>query len=131
MQFTKAVEVFCRFSHSCMRYLFYLLILAFTVTGCSSRSGDSTADRVAAVVNGVEITQFEVRTLYERTAASGVSKEVEREQKRNILANLVRSELLAQEAVKLSFPFCCMRHVGRFLPEWLNNLLPQLPSLWR
>ena len=102
MQFTKAVEVFCRFSHSCMRYLFYLLILAFTVTGCSSRSGDSTADRVAAVVNGVEITQFEVRTLYERTAASGVSKEVEREQKRNILANLVRSELLAQQAVKMN-----------------------------
>ena len=84
-----------------MRYLFYIVILAFTVTGCSPHSGNSSADRIAAVVNGVEITQLEVRSLYERTAAPGVSKEAALEQKRNILANLVRSELLAQEAVKL------------------------------
>ena len=101
MQFKKEVEVFCRFSDSFMRYLFYIVLLAFTVTGCSPHSGNSSADRIAAVVNGVEITQLEVRSLYERTAAPGVSKEAALEQKRNILASLVRSELLAQQAVKL------------------------------
>ena len=82
-----------------MIYLFYLLLLAFTIAGCSPEPEKKDAGRIAAVVNGVEITQREVNTLYERTATPGVSEEVRRNQERAILAGLVRGELLAQKAV--------------------------------
>lgn len=66
-----------------MKFFIYLLFIAFTVTGSSPRSGNSTGDRVAAVVNGVEITNLEVNSLYQRsTAASGLSRDDAREQKR-------------------------------------------------
>lgn len=83
-----------------MKFLFFLLIIPLTVVGCSPHSGNSSEDRVAAVVNGVEITNLEVNTIYERTAVRGISKDVARDQKRNVLAGLVHAELLAQQAVK-------------------------------
>ncbi len=82
-----------------MSSIFYLLLLAFTILGCSPEPEKKDAGRVAATVNGVEITQREVNTLYERTATPGVSEEVRRNQQRAILAGLVRGELLAQKAV--------------------------------
>ena len=82
-----------------MKSFFYLFFLAFTIVGCSSEPEKKDATRVAAVVNGVEITQREVATLYERSATPGVSEEVRRNQERAILAGLVRGELLAQKAV--------------------------------
>ena len=82
-----------------MSKFFYLLCLAFTIAGCSPEPEKKDAGRVAAVVNGVEITQREVATLYERTATASVSDEVRRNQERAILAGLVRGELLAQKAV--------------------------------
>ena len=84
-----------------MASFFYLLLLAFTIAGCSPETEPEKKDagRVAATVNGVEITQREVTTLYERTAIAGVSDEVRGNQQRAILAGLVRGELLAQKAV--------------------------------
>ena len=82
-----------------MNSFFYLLLLAFTIVGCSPEPEKKDAGRTAATVNGVEITQREVTSLYERTAAPGVSEEARRNQERAILAGLVRGELLAQKAV--------------------------------
>ena len=77
---------------------FYLLLLACTIAGCSPEPEKKDAGRVAATVNGIEITQREVTALYERTATAGVSEEIRSNQQRAILAGLVRSELLAQKA---------------------------------
>ena len=82
-----------------MKSFFYFLLLAFTIVGCSQEPEKKDPSRIAAVVNGVEITQREVTMLYERTATPGVSEEVRRNQERAILAGLVRGELLAQKAV--------------------------------
>ena len=82
-----------------MKSFFYLFFLAVTLVGCSSEPDKKDAGRIAATVNGVEITQREVATLYERSATPGVSEEVRRNQERAILAGLVRGELLAQKAV--------------------------------
>ena len=77
-----------------MKSFFYFLLLAFTIVGCSQEPEKKDPSRIAAVVNGVEITQREVTMLYERTATPGVSEEVRRNQERAILAGLVRGELL-------------------------------------
>ena len=82
-----------------MKSFFYFLLLAFTIVGCSQEPEKKDPSRIAAVVNGVEITQREVTMLYERTATPGVNEEVRRNQERAILAGLVRGELLAQKAV--------------------------------
>ena len=82
-----------------MNSFFYLLLLAFTIVGCTPEPEKKDASRIAAVVNGVEITQREVATLLERTAPPGISQEVRFNQERAILAGLVRGELLAQKAV--------------------------------
>ena len=82
-----------------MNSFFYLLLLAVTISACSPEQGNKPDSRIAAVVNGVEITQREVSSIYERSAAPGVTPEVAREQKRSILSGLVRNELLAQHAI--------------------------------
>lgn len=84
-----------------MRSLLVLLFLAFTVAGCSSHTGNGIDSRVAATVNGVEITQREVNFLYQRSAPPGGDATVARNQRRTILAGLVRGELLAQQATKM------------------------------
>ena len=81
-----------------MNSFFYLFLLVFTIAGCSPETEKKDAGRVAATVNGIEITQREVTALYERTATAGVSEEIRSNQQRAILAGLVRSELLAQKA---------------------------------
>ena len=84
-----------------MRSLFFFLFLAFTIAGCSPHTGNGVDGRVAATVNGVEITQREVNFLYQRTAPQGADEAVARNQRRTILAGLVRAELLAQQASKM------------------------------
>ncbi len=84
-----------------MKSFFIFLLLALTIAGCSQHAGDGGDGRVAASVNGVEITQREVDFLYQRTSTPGASESVKRDQRRNILAGLVRAELLAQQAVKM------------------------------
>ena len=84
-----------------MRSLLFLLFLALTIAGCSPHTGNGVDSRVAATVNGVEITQREVNFLYQRTAPQGADESVARNQRRTILAGLVRAELLAQQATKM------------------------------
>ena len=84
-----------------MRSLFFFLFLAVTIAGCSPHTGNGVDGRVAATVNGVEITQREVNFLYQRTAPQGADEAVARNQRRTILAGLVRAELLAQQATKM------------------------------
>lgn len=84
-----------------MRPLFAVILFAVLITGCSKHSGDGDSGRIAAVVNGVEITQREVEFLYQRSAVPGADEAVARNQRRSILAGLVRAELLAQQAEKL------------------------------
>jgi len=81
--------------------LLFLLFLSFTIAGCSPHTGNGVDSRVAATVNGVEITQREVNFLYQRTAPPGADESVARNQRRTILAGLVRAELLAQQATKM------------------------------
>ena len=79
----------------------FVVLLAVTIAGCSQKSDNNSDSHVAANVNGVEITLREVEALYNRTAAPGTSATVAQDQKRSILSGLVRSELLAQGAVKM------------------------------
>ncbi|TLU81959.1 MAG: peptidyl-prolyl cis-trans isomerase, EpsD family [Chlorobium sp.] len=88
--------------HSCaLKSFFIYLFIAFTIAGCSQHTGNDKSGRVAAVVNGVEITQREVDFLYQRTAAPGADSLSAFNQRRSILAGLVRAELLAQQATKM------------------------------
>lgn len=81
-----------------LRTLLSLFAVFLTLTGCSHQEDGQTNGGVAAVVNGVEITQREVNYLYQRSAAPNASPEAAQNQRRAILADLVRSELLAQKA---------------------------------
>ena len=84
-----------------MKSFLLFLLLALTIAGCSSHTENGFESRVAATVNGVEITQREVNFLYQRTAPPGADAAVARNQRRTILAGLVRAELLAQQAKKM------------------------------
>ena len=55
--------------------------------------------QVAAVVNGTEIMQREVDLIYKRIEVPGTPAPIATAQRRAILADLVRTELLAQQAV--------------------------------
>lgn len=72
------------------------LILSYALAGCAHDSGKGIDNSgVAAVVNGVEITSREVDYFYRRAAAPGMSDKESANLKRRILADLVRTELLA------------------------------------
>ncbi|WP_165498847.1 EpsD family peptidyl-prolyl cis-trans isomerase [Chlorobium sp. N1] len=76
----------------------FLTALLF-IAGCSSGSEHETNKRIAAEVNGVEITKREVDFQFERTRnGRTLPDSVAVLQKRRILAGIVRAELLAQEA---------------------------------
>jgi EpsD family peptidyl-prolyl cis-trans isomerase len=77
--------------------LFYLL---FAVTGCTQQSGKNTDGSVAAVVNGVEITKSQIEFLARQSSVPGMTPEQNENLRRRILANLVRTELLAGKARK-------------------------------
>jgi EpsD family peptidyl-prolyl cis-trans isomerase len=83
-----------------LRLLFGITLILLHY-GCSSQSEKEVNGSVAAVVNGVEITKAEVESLARRSIASGSSKSEAIEQKKAILANLVRAELLAQKGREL------------------------------
>lgn len=83
-----------------MRLLFALLLLIVLIAGCSGHSGYDDGGRIAAVVNGAEITRREVDFIYRRSVVPGSDDAVARNRRRNILAGLVRAELLSQQAEK-------------------------------
>ncbi len=82
-----------------LRLLF--VFLTFIIAGCSQHAAENSGDRVAAVVNGVEITQREVDAFYKQAASPGASESTRRAQRRMILAKMVQAELLAQEGAKM------------------------------
>ncbi len=84
-----------------MKSFIVFLFLTLTFAGCSPHAGDGSDGRVAAVVNGVEITQREVDFLSQRSAPPGASESVKNDQRRSILASLVRAEILAQQGTKM------------------------------
>ncbi|WP_165498844.1 EpsD family peptidyl-prolyl cis-trans isomerase [Chlorobium sp. N1] len=81
-----------------MRWFPGLLLFLAVLGGCSSPATPASSSRVAASVNGVEITAREVDFLYERGADPGASEADRLNRRRMILGGLVRSELLAQKA---------------------------------
>lgn len=78
----------------------FLLVVVF-LTGCSQHNGKEYRKGVAAVVNGVEITEREIDYLYQRRAAPGLSTVESYMLRRTILADLVKTQLLAQKARSL------------------------------
>ena len=84
-----------------MRSLVTFLLLVVLIAGCSGHAGNEDSGRIAAVVNGVEITQREVDFIYRRSVVPGTDDAAARNQRRSILAGLVRTELLAQQAAKM------------------------------
>lgn len=78
--------------------IIFLSFILLLVCGCSSQSAKESSGSVAAVVNGVEITQSEIEYFAKNTIAPGTDEAKTIEQKKAILANLVRNELLAQKA---------------------------------
>lgn len=84
-----------------MRPLLFIFLFAVLIAGCSKHAGNEDSGRIAAVVNGVEITQREVEYIYQRGAVAGTDEVAARNQRRNILSGLVRAELLAQQGAKM------------------------------
>ena len=80
---------------------FVWLFLVCTITGCSQHTGNETSGRIAAVVNGVEITQREVDVLCQRRFGLVADSATTLNQRRSVLAGLVRTELIAQQAKKM------------------------------
>jgi len=76
-------------------YVSSIFVLLF---GCSSKSTKESSGSIAAVVNGVEITHAEIEYFAKNSIPPGTDKDVALEQKKAVLANLVRAELLAQKA---------------------------------
>jgi EpsD family peptidyl-prolyl cis-trans isomerase len=83
-----------------MKYIssVFLLFLLAGISGCSRGSIDDGNGRIAAVVNGVEITQAEVDYLYKISGGVAANEQLDENQRRLILGNIVRTELLAQKA---------------------------------
>ncbi len=80
-----------------LRILYFgcIFVLLF---GCSSQSSKESSGSIAAVVNGVEITQAEIEYFAKNSIPPGTDKAVAFQQKKAVLANLVKAELLAQKA---------------------------------
>ncbi len=84
-----------------MKSLSVVLALAFVIAGCSQHADNDKSERIAAIVNGVEITQREVDFLYQHAATPNADSTSVTNQRRSILASVVRAELLAQQAKKM------------------------------
>ena len=78
------------------------LLMLLPAMGPSHAAGakDKESARVLATVNGVDITQGEVDMVYERTGVADASAQAADARKRLILADLVRSEAMAQWTVE-------------------------------
>lgn len=79
----------------------FVILLFMILSGCSHEPTKGSDSGVAAVVNGVEITSQQVEYLYQRTAMPGMSEAQSANLKRRILADLVRTELLAGKASEM------------------------------
>ncbi|MBN1928525.1 MAG: EpsD family peptidyl-prolyl cis-trans isomerase [Chlorobiaceae bacterium] len=99
------------------KYLFLVLVMIYTLAGCSNQTENSSGGSVAANVNGVEITKSQVNYLYERTAPQGISPIESANLKRNILAGLIRMELFAQKAKEMGLDKSSNYAMERYIVE--------------
>lgn len=83
------------------KHLFFLIAWLITLTGCSQHSASNNDNRVAAVVNGVEITNRQVDYYYSKSSRPGISTKEAAILKRRILADLVRLELISEKAKEM------------------------------
>lgn len=79
----------------------FVVLLFIILAACSHEPPKGSDSGVAAVVNGVEITNRQIDYLYQRTAMPDMSEEQSANLKRRILADLVRIELLAGKASEM------------------------------
>jgi EpsD family peptidyl-prolyl cis-trans isomerase len=82
------------------KYLFLLLLIFGVLSGCTQEKESASGGNVAAVVNGTEITKSQIEFLARQSAAPGMTPAQNENLRRRILANLVRTELLAGKARK-------------------------------
>jgi EpsD family peptidyl-prolyl cis-trans isomerase len=81
--------------------LFFILLLVFGIfSGCTQEKERASGGNVAAVVNGVEITKSQIEFLAKQSVVPGMTPAQNENLRRRILANLVRTELLAGKARK-------------------------------
>lgn len=80
-------------------YLIFLLML--TLSGCDQAADKTNDARVAAVVNGVEITERQVDYLYSRGVRPGISANDSIKIRLRALGELIRMELFAAKAKEM------------------------------
>lgn len=80
------------------KHLFFLITWLFTLAGCVQNPASNDDQRVAAVVNGVEITNRQVNYYYSKNSRPGSSEKETAVIKRRILADLIRLELISEKA---------------------------------
>lgn len=85
----------------CKSFYFFILF-AVILVGCSKNTGKDKKSQVAATVNGVEITESQIDYLFKRSSQSRMSSSEILNLRRSILADIVRTELLAQKATKMN-----------------------------
>jgi EpsD family peptidyl-prolyl cis-trans isomerase len=76
-----------------------MVALSIPLKAVADEVPDKHAKEVLAVVNGTSITRQEVELVFQRTAPSSITPELAAARKRAILADLVRAEAMAQQAV--------------------------------
>ncbi|MFM1885943.1 MAG: hypothetical protein RL026_1100, partial [Pseudomonadota bacterium] len=69
------------------------------LVACSPAEPEWGGEEVAATVNGTTILRREVDRVFETTAPPGLSADAIRDRRRQIISDLVRQEILAQQAV--------------------------------
>ncbi|NTU53215.1 MAG: peptidyl-prolyl cis-trans isomerase, EpsD family [Chlorobiaceae bacterium] len=80
------------------KHLFLFVLFLYALAGCSNDSVKSKNEKVAATVNGVEITERQVDYLCNRYAVQGMKKKDSTNLKLRVLSELVRMELFAGKA---------------------------------
>lgn len=85
-----------------MRSSIFILLFVVILAGCNSNSGKNTTKNVAAVVNGTEITEREIDYLFQQQFRPGMSAAQSFNLRKAILADLVKTQLLAQKARSLN-----------------------------
>lgn len=79
-------------------FRFLFIVLLYALVACTQEADKSPDGRIAAKVNGSEITRRQVDYIFNRTSNPGLSEEAIANQKRRILSDLVRVELFAAKA---------------------------------
>lgn len=82
-------------------YRYFFLVMLCLLVACNQETSKQSDGRIAATVNGAEITKRQVDYIFNRSATPGMSNDAIANQKRRILADLVRVELFAAKAKEM------------------------------